>query len=67
MVVVVVIAQVRKSNTLYRLTKFRSWYHIHVYAPSGAHKHFSYKSYAQASFIFSKLCGYNFNNQLNLF
>jgi len=62
-----VLAMVRKNNTLYRLTKFRFWYHIHIYHTSGAHQHFSYKSYAQASFIFSKLSGYSFNNQLNLF
>jgi hypothetical protein len=67
MVVVMVLAMARKNNTLYRLTKFRFSYHIHVYAPSGVHQHFTYKSYSQAAFVFSKLSGYKFNNQLNLF
>ncbi|MCB9258479.1 MAG: hypothetical protein H6612_03920 [Ignavibacteriales bacterium] len=62
-----VLAQVRKNNSLYRLTKFRFWYHVHIYHPNGGHSHFSYKSYKKAAFIFSNLTGHSFNNQLNLF
>ena len=68
------LANVRKNGHLYRLTHFRGWYHVFIAQPNGAFNTFSYRSYAQATFIFSGLTGYKFNNnqnnsknQLNLF